>query len=360
MEDLAALSILSEQYPTRQSLYTEIINLRAILNLPRGTEHFLSDIHGEYETFCHILNNGSGVLREKTKRLLGSEMSQAELNDLLTLIYYPLEKLARLAAAGIVNNPWYATTIDRLIRLSRSLSSKYTRSKVRKAMPPDYAYVLDELLHAQPDEDDNQLFYHRKILEAMIDLGSGDEFIIALCGLVKRLAVDKLHIVGDVFDRGSHAERVMELLMRHPAVDFEWGNHDLLWMGAACGNETCVAAAVRNCVRYGNLSILESGYGVSLRPLTLFAQETYPDLPLSDALTHAITVLQFKLEGQLIARNPDFGLEARRLLHRIAHNERTITLEGRVCNVRSLPLPTVNPNDPYRLTDEEQRVMQTL
>lgn len=360
MDELATLAVLADAFPTRQSLYTEIINLRAILNLPRGTEHFISDIHGEYETFCHILNNCSGVIREKAERLLGGEMTCAELNALLTLIYYPEEKLARLRADGRTTDDWYAATIGRLIRLSRDLSSKYTRSKVRKAMPPDYAYVLDELLHAQPDEDDNQLVYHQKILETMVSLGSGDEFIIALCGLIKRLAVDRLHIIGDVFDRGPHAERVLDLLMRHHAVDFEWGNHDILWMGAACGNETCIAAAVRNCLSYDNLSILESGYGVSLRTLTLFAQETYPSLPLRDALCHAITVILFKLEGQLIDRNPDFHMEHRKLLHLLAHGETTLHVGGHKWAVRSLPLPTVSPDEPYRLTEGEANVMRAL
>ncbi len=360
MDELATLAVLADVFPNRQSLYTEIINLRAILNLPRGTEHFISDIHGEYETFCHILNNCSGVIREKAERLLCNEMTRAELNTLLTLIYYPEEKLARLRADGQTTDDWYTATIGRLVRLSRDLSSKYTRSKVRKAMPPDYAYVLDELLHAQPDEDDNQLVYHRKILETMVSLGCGDEFIIALCGLIKRLAVDRLHIIGDVFDRGPHAERVLDLLMHHHAVDFEWGNHDILWMGAACGNETCIAAAVRNCLSYDNLSILESGYGISLRTLTLFAQETYPTLPLRDALCHAITVIMFKLEGQLIARNPDFHMERRRLLHLLAHGETTVNIDGHEWSVRPLPLPTVSPDEPYRLTEGEANVMHAI
>ncbi|MDD3212048.1 MAG: fructose-1,6-bisphosphatase [Eubacteriales bacterium] len=360
MDELAAFSLLSDVYPTQQSLYTEIINLRAILNLPRGTEHFISDIHGEYETFCHILNNCSGVIREKAERLFGTKISRDELNELLTLIYYPNEKLSRLHAEGKTTDAWYATTIGYLVRISRDLSSKYTRSKVRKAMPPDYAYVLDELLHAQPDEDDNQFVYHQKILETMISLGTGDEFIVAQCGLIKRLAVDKLHIIGDVYDRGPHAERIMDLLMKHHAVDFEWGNHDVLWMGAARGSEVCVAAAVRNCLQYDNLSILESGYGISLRPLVLFAQETYPMLPLRDALLHAVTVMMFKLEGELIARNPDFHMDGRRLLHRIAQGERTLRLEGEDWPVIEHPLPTVRPDAPYLLTENERRVMHTL
>lgn len=250
--------------------------------------------------------------------------------------------------------------ISRLISLSRMLSSKYTRSKVRKAMPSDYAYILDELLHAQPDEDDNQYVYHQKILETMIGLGSGDEFIVALCTLIKRLAVDKLHILGDIYDRGPHAEKVMELLMKHHSVDFEWGNHDILWMGAACGSEACIAAAVRNCLTYGNLTFLESGYGISLRTLTLFAQETYPMLPLDEAMLHAITVMMFKLEEQIIRRNPDYHMDDRLLLHCVAQGETVLRLEGVDRAVSRLPLPTVDGQDAYRLSDAEAKVIREL
>ncbi len=360
MEDTAMFSILTELFPTRQSLYTEIINLRAILNLPRGTEHFISDVHGEYETFCHILNNCSGIIREKMELLFGSAIPPEEINELLTLIYYPTEKLARFQVLNALNDDWYTNTINKLICLSRNLSSKYTRSKVRKAMPRDYAYVLDELLHAQPDEDNNQYVYHQKILETMINLGSGDEFIIALSELIKRLAVDKLHIVGDIFDRGPHAEKIMDLLMCYHDVDFEWGNHDILWMGAACGNDACIAAAVRNCLTYDNLSILESGYGISLRSLTLFAQETYPQMTLRDAILHTITIIMFKLEGQLIKRNPDFHMDNRRLLHRLIHNAKTIQINGAEWDVMQIPLPTVNIEDPYRLSEGELIVVNGL
>lgn len=360
LNETAAMKILSEAFPTQQSLYTEIINLRAILNLPCGTEHFISDVHGEYETFCHILNNCSGVIREKAEQLFHAELPLEALNDLLTLVYYPAEKLTRLHISPKQLYEWYTGTINRLIRLSRMLSSKYTRSKVRKAMPPDYAYILDELLHAQPDEDDNQHVYHQKILETMIGLGSGDEFIIALCRLVKRLAVDKLHILGDIYDRGPHAEKVMDLLMKHHLVDFEWGNHDILWMGAACGSEACIATAVRNCLTYGNLSFLESGYGISLRTLTLFAQETYPAMALDEAVVHAITVMMFKLEGQIIRRHPDYHMDDRLLLHRVAQGETVLCLEGEDRAVRQLPLPTVDGQDAYSLSDAEAMVIKEL
>lgn len=296
------LSCISEQFPTVQSLYTEIINLKAILNLPKGTEHFMSDIHGEYDAFLHILNNCSGVVREKALLLFSSTYSAAAISDLLTLIYYPKEKLKLLGAAGRLTKGWYNGTLHDLIELSRLLSSKYTRSKVRKAMPSAYAYILDELLHALPDEDDNQLVYHQKIIDALIDIGSGDEFIVALCSLIKRLAVDRLHIVGDIYDRGPHADGIMDLLVDHHAVDIEWGNHDILWMGSAAGNPVCMAAVVRGCLQYDNMELLETGYGISLRSLALFASQNYPGLTEAQAALQAVTVILFKLEGQLIAR----------------------------------------------------------
>lgn len=347
------LSLLAEQYPTVQALCTEIINLRAILNLPKGTEHFISDLHGEYEAFSHILNNCSGVVREKAEAILGQEIDRAEMNDLLTLIYYPEEKLRRLRSQGKTTDDWYTRRVQQLIRLNRHLSSKYTRSKVRKAMPPAYAYILDELLHAQPDEDNNQWSYHRKILDTLIEIGGGEEFIISLCALTKRLAVDRLHIVGDIFDRGPRADSILELLMAHHAVDVVWGNHDVLWMGAACGNDACIAAVVRGCLAYGNMEILEKGYGISLRPLSLFAQQHYAMLPLDGAQTHAMAVLLFKLEGQLAERHPEYDMAGRRLLHRIGGQPATLALRGEVYPVRPLPLPTRQPENAYALTAEE-------
>jgi fructose-1,6-bisphosphatase-3 len=357
-ERLEYLTLLSEQYPTVQALCTEIINLRAIVNLPKGTEHFISDLHGEYEAFCHILNNGSGVLREKAEALLGGELDAQEMNELLTLIYYPEAKIAQLSERGAISGAWYARRVGQLIRLCRLLSSKYTRSKVRKAMQPAYAYILDELLHAQPDEDDNQLFYHQKILDTLIGIGGGDEFIGSLCALAKRLAVDRLHIVGDIFDRGPRADSILDLLAAHHAVDVQWGNHDVIWMGAACGNETCIAAVVRACLLYGNMEILEKGYGISLRPLSLFAQRVYAMLPLEAAQTHAAAVLMFKLEGQLIRRRPEYGMEARLLLEKVAGGQETVLLDGAPYTVKPLPLPTVNPADPYALTEDEQALMR--
>ena len=354
------LACISEQFPTVQSLYTEIINLKAILNLPKGTEHFMSDIHGEYEAFLHILNNCSGIIREKALLLFSDTHSPTDISDLLTLIYYPEEKLKLLNAAGRLTKSWYNATLRDLINLSRLLSSKYTRSKVRKATPAAYAYILDELLHALPDEDDNQLVYHQKIIDTLIDIGSGNEFIVALCGLIKRLAVDRLHIVGDIYDRGPHADGIMDLLLNHHAVDIEWGNHDILWMGAASGNRVCMAAVVRGCLQYDNMELLETGYGISLRSLALFASQTYPGLAQAQAALQAVTVLLFKLEGQLIARHPEYGMESRRLLHRLTENGGSITLNGHTYPLRAVTLPTVDPVDPYRLTAAEEVVVCDL
>ena len=359
-ERLEYLSLLAEQYPTVQALCTEIINLRAIVNLPKGTEHFISDLHGEYEAFSHILNNASGVIREKAQALFGAETDAQEMNELLTLIYYPEAKLRRLREQGAISGAWYALRVGQLIRLNRLLSSKYTRSKVRKAMQPAYAYIMDELLHAQPDEDDNQLVYHQKILDTLIGIGGGDEFILSLCALAKRLAVDRLHIVGDIFDRGPRADSILDLLLAHHAVDVQWGNHDVLWMGAACGSDVCIAAVVRACLQYGNMEILENGYGISLRALSLFAQRAYPMLPLDKAQAHAMAVMMFKLEGQLVRRRPAYGMRGRLLLEKVACGQTNVWHMGAQRAVRPLPLPTVVAADPYALHADEQALLDAF
>ncbi len=354
------LSLLAEQYPTEQTVLTEIINLCAILNLPRGTEHFISDVHGEYEAFCHILNNCSGVIREKAEALFLKDIGPEAINDFLTLIYYPEEKLELLQQNGQLTDDWYRQMLNRLILLNRVLSSKYTRSKVRKALPSAYAYVLDELLHAQDDEDNSQQRYHQQIIDTLLRLEGGDEFVLALCSLAKRLAVDRLHIVGDLFDRGPRADSILDLLMAHHCVDFEWGNHDILWMGAGCGNEACIAAVIRNCLAHGNTTILESGYGVSRRPLMAFAQSAYAGLPLSEALTLAITVIMFKLEGQLIDRHPEYRMEARKKLHLLVGSPSAIELDGVLSDVKPMPLTTLMPDSPYALPPAERALMDEL
>lgn len=353
------MRLLAEKYPTLSSLEREIINLSAIMNLPKGTEHFMSDIHGEYEAFCHILNNCSGVIREKAERVFRGRLSDKEQGELCTLIYYPKEKLSLLDKENAVNHEWYRTTLEQMLELARDLSSKYTRSKVRKAMPKDFAYIIDELMHAQPDEDDNQVRYHNQILETILRIDA-DGFVIALAELIKRLAVDRLHIVGDIFDRGDAADKIIELLIQHPCVDIEWGNHDILWMGAACGSDACIANVVRNCIKYRTMATLENGYGVSLRKLTLFAEKVYPDLSPMDAALKAITVIQFKLEGQVILRNPDYNMNDRLILHTIDHENGTFLSEGERYAIKDTFFPTLDKEEPYRLTAEEKKIVTDL
>ena len=357
--DQKYFELLSEKYPSVRSLTREIINLTAILNLPKGTEHFMSDIHGEYEAFCHILNNCSGVIREKVEALYSGTLTHDQIKELCTLIYYPAEKLSLIKRGGGTDTEWYRTTLEQMIEIARVLSSKYTRSKVRKAMPPDYAYIIDELLHAQRDEDDNQVRYHNNILDTIINI-NGDDFIISLAGLIKRLAVDRLHIVGDIFDRGKSAEKIIDLLSDHHSLDIEWGNHDILWMGAACGSEACIANVVRNSIKYNTLNTLESGYGISLRSLILFASKTYPGQSPMKAALKAVSVIQFKLEGQIIKRNPDYKMENRLLLHTIDTEKGTVVSEGTEYKLGDAFFPTLDKDDPYRLTGEEAEVVNDL
>lgn len=357
--DQKYFELLSEKYPSVRSLTREIINLTAILNLPKGTEHFMSDIHGEYEAFCHILNNCSGVIREKVEALYSDTLTHAQIKELCTLIYYPAEKLSLIKRGGGTDTEWYRTTLEQMIEIARVLSSKYTRSKVRKAMPPDYAYIIDELLHAQRDEDDNQVRYHNNILDTIINI-NGDDFIISLAGLIKRLAVDRLHIVGDIFDRGKSAEKIIDLLSDHHSLDIEWGNHDILWMGAACGSEACIANVVRNSIKYNTLNTLESGYGISLRALILLASKTYPGQSPMKAALKAISVIQFKLEGQIIKRNPEYKMENRLLLHTIDSEKGTVISEGTEYKLGDAFFPTLEKDDPYKLTGEEAEVVNDL
>lgn len=359
-ERLKYLSLLAERYASRQALRAEIINLSASLSLPKGTEHFMSDIHGEYEAFCHIMNNCSGVVREKVTLWLGDDLSGREVSELCTLIYYPREKLKQLHQQGATTPEWYRKQLGRLVYLARMLSSKYTRLRVRQAMPEAYAYILDELLHAQSDEDTNQHHYHENITDTLIDVGSGDGFIMALATVIKHLAVDRLHVVGDIFDRGPRADSVLDILMQHHSIDIEWGNHDILWMGAASGSQVCIAAVVRNCLSYNNMAILENGYGIPLRPLALFAEKLYPDLTPEQAALEAITIMMFKLEGQAIRRNPSFGMDDRLLLDKMDRESQTVLIDGKAWPLRSRSLPTVSGEDAYALTAEEKQVIDGL
>ncbi len=354
------LQLLSEKYPSSQSVCREIINLNAILNLPKGTEHFMSDLHGEYEAFCHILNNCSGVIREKVDRLFGDTLSDEECQEICTLVYYPREKLELIKKKGHNLDEWYRMTLNQLIEIAKLLSSKYTRSKVRKAMPEEFAYIIDELLHVQKDEDNNQVRYHEEILETIIKIENADEFILALSGLIKRLAVDHLHIVGDIFDRGPCADRILDMLMSYHSLDIEWGNHDIMWMGAVAGSEACIANVVRVNIKYRSEKILESGYGISLRKLALFGEKVYQNQEPMDAALKAVSVILLKLEGQIIARHPEYEMDDRRLLHRMDLENCCVETGGKVYALRDNDFPTVDMEHPYELSKEEKEIMDEL
>ena len=380
-EELRYLKLLAQKYPTVQAASTEIINLQAILNLPKGTEHFISDIHGEYEAFLHILNSCSGVIKEKIDVVFASSISKAERDQLATLIYYPQEKLELVAQQEVDLDEWYRITLHRLIEVCRLVSSKYTRSKVRKALPKDYAYIIDELLHTRYDEADKKEYFEN-IITTILSIGRAPSFITALCQVIKRLAVDHMHIVGDLFDRGPRADIILDSLMDYHSVDIQWGNHDILWMGAASGSRTLVATVLSNSIHYNNLEVIETGYGISLRPLSIFANEVYQncdthrfavkltgedkehisqkDQLLSARMHKAITVILFKLEGQKILRHPEYGMEDRLLLDKIDYANRCITIGGVTYPLEDCDFPTVDPADPYTLTEEENQVIDQL
>lgn len=380
-ENLHYLKMLAKQYPTVQAAGTEIINLQAILNLPKGTEHFISDVHGEHEAFRHILNSASGVVREKLDALFGTSVPKGELDQLATLIYYPREKLEEISRETPDMKEWYRITLHRLIEVCRLVSSKYTRSKVRKAMPPEYAYIIDELIHTHA-EDAGKRDYYENIISTIIDIDRAPNFLVRMCELIKRLAVDQLHLVGDIFDRGPGADIIMDALMDHHNVDIQWGNHDILWMGAASGSRTLVATVLANSLRYNNLEVIETGYGISLRPLAVFANEVYRDCDVSrfavkltkeDAAHYtekdkllaarmhkAITMILFKLEGQKILRNPGFGMEDRLLLDKVDYEHKSIELNGKRYPMEDTDFPTVDRGDPYALTPEEAELIQQL
>lgn len=361
-QSMKYLSLLSQQFPTQQAAFTEIINLQAILNLPKGTEHFMSDLHGEYEAFMHILNNCSGVVREHVDETFGDELTEAEKADLCTLIYYPHEKLALVRAAHQDSPTWTKQTLNLLIAVTRRLSSRYTRSKVRKAIPHDFAYIIDELLHTHPDENNYRVRYHERILDSILETGSTEDFIAALAELIKVLAVDHIHLVGDIYDRGGGAAKIVDRLIacKHQRTDIQWGNHDLLWMGAAAGEEACVVSVLRNNLRYGNYEILENDYGISLRGLVAFADRTYRAGERITPLIKAINVLLFKLEGQIILRHPEFDMEERLLLGRIDKEAGTVVIDGETWPLVTRDFPTLDPEHPYELTPEERRIVDKL
>jgi fructose-1,6-bisphosphatase-3 len=359
-ENTKYLKLLKQNYSSSQAVIREIVNLTAITNLPKGTEFFLSDIHGEYEAFLHIMNNCSGVIKEKVDLIFKDTLSEFDRQELCTLIYYPREKMTLLGETNRIDGNWYAMTLNHLIMVAKLLSSKYTRSKVRKALPEDYAYIIDELLHAQEDEDANQIRYHKQILQTIIELEDADEFIIALSQLIKRLAVDHLHIVGDIFDRGGSADKILDLLYDYHSLDIEWGNHDILWMGAACGNDACICSVIRNNLKYDNVEILENAYGISLRQLILFGMKTYGIEDGIKAALAAVTVILFKLEGRLIKAHPEYEMSDRLLLGQMDDTKNKVMIEGEWFTMNTNAFPTVDLENPYELTEEETEILRKL
>lgn len=380
-EKLRYLRMLSRQYPTIQAASTEIINLSAIMSLPKGTEHFISDVHGEHEAFLHILNSCSGVVREKLDLLFSNNVPRADLNQLATLIYYPREKLEQIQLQVEDLNEWYRITLHRLTEVSRLVSAKYSRSKVRKAMPKEYAYIIEELLYSSLNETGKH-DYFENIINTIISIDQAPSFIEAICSFIKRMAVDHLHLVGDIFDRGPRADIIMDSLLQYHSVDIQWGNHDILWMGAASGSRTLVATVLSNSIHYNNLEVVETGYGISLRPLSVFANEVYKncdvsrfavkltgldadhytekDKLLSARMHKAITVILFKLEGQKILRHPEYGMQDRLLLDKIDYEKKSINIGGKDYHLEDTDFPTVDPADPYALTQEESEVIDRL
>lgn len=373
------LKLLSKQYTNEEQVSEEIINLQAILNLPKGTELFLSDIHGEYGSFSHILNNGSGIIKNKIEDIFSNQITERERSALATLIYYPEEKLALVKKEVRDINEWYSITLYRLIEVAREVSSKYTRSKVRKAMPKGFDYIIDELLHLQGCGPDKETYY-KQIIKSIVELERADEFIVAISDLIKRMAIDHLHVLGDIFDRGPDAKLVMDTLMKFHSLDIQLGNHDILWMGAACGNKACIANVIRICSRYDNISTLEDGYGINIRPLATFALKTYTNdgckrfMPkifdynkyirsdeISIAKLHkAISVIQFKLEGQIIKEHPEYEMDGRLLLDKIDYKNKTVKIGDKSYPLNDINFPTINPNRPYELTKEENEIINRL
>lgn len=371
------LERLSDLYPTIAAASTEIINLQSILNLPKGTEHFLTDVHGEYEAFSHVLKNGSGSVRRKIDDVFGNTMSIRDKRSLATLIYYPKQRMDMIKKTETNMDDWYRVHLYLLIEVSKRAASKYTRSKVRKALPKDFAYVIEELITEKAEVSDKESYYN-EIISTIIRIGRAEDFIVAISELIQRLVVDHLHIVGDIYDRGPGPHIIMDKLMTYHSLDIQWGNHDVLWMGAAAGQRGCITNAIRICARYGNLDILEEGYGINLLPLATFALKVYkddpctcfklkvPDRPNSEEMQmnlrihKAISILQFKVEGQIISRQKSFHLEDRALLDKIDYEKGTIVLGGKEYQLLDTNFPTVDPKDPYALTEEEEEIMERL
>ena len=380
-ENMRYLELLAKDFPNVSAVTSEIINLEAILHLPKSTEHFMADIHGEYEAFQHVLRNASGNIKRKVYEIFHDQLNEGELRELCTLIYYPEQKLELLRRSGRNMSDFYQSTLHRLIAVCRNVSSKYTRSKVRKSLPREFAYIIEELLHESSDRHNKQAYYNI-IIQTIIGTKRADAFVIQLCYLIQRLAVDQLHILGDIFDRGPGAHLIMDLLSNYHNLDIEWGNHDILWMGAAAGNPACVASVIRLSLRYANTKTLEEGYGINMVPLATFAMETYADDPcelfkpfieftgegsprektqrLIAQMHKAIAVIQFKLEGQLYQSRPDWKMAHRSLLQQVDFVRGTIMYEGDEHTMLDTNFPTIDPTDPLRLSEEEQEIINSL
>lgn len=374
------LTLLSEQYPTIASACSEIIKLESKQHLPKPTEHFLSDIHGEYESFLHILKNASGVIKDKISQAYSKTMSEADRRTLATLIYYPEQKLEKLKKAMPDMDEFYKITLYRLIEICRIVASKYTRSEVRNALPDNYGDIIDELIHLDCVKDDNKELYYQSTIDSIIRLKQADDVIVAMSALIQRLAIGRLHIIGDIFDRGPRADIILDKLMNYHNVDIQWGNHDILWMGAAAGSLACIANTITTSTKYCNFDCIEDGYGINMRPLTVFALETYADDPCEcfipknpngvNVSSHdvnywakmhkAIAIIQFKLEGQIIASHPEFVMENHLLLDKIDFENGTVLIDGIVYPMRDTNFPTIDPNNPYKLTSQEQELIEQL
>lgn len=379
-KDMRYLQLLANAFPTIADASTEIINLQAILNLPKGTEHFLADIHGEHEAFQHVLKNASGNIRRKVSELFGDTLQEEEMRELCTLIYYPEQKIELVKNNENDICSWYHTTIHQLVAICREVSSKYTRSKVRKSLPKEFSYIIQELLHERT-EDANKAAYVNVIIDTIISTGRAGNFISAICNVIQRLAIDQLHILGDIYDRGTGAHKIMDLMADYHNWDIQWGNHDILWMGASAGNNACICNVIRISLRYANLSTLEDGYGINLLPLATFAMETYADDPCEEfqpslsggtknidektkkliAQMHkAITVIQFKEEARLYKRYPEWNMTDRCMLQFVNYEKGTVTVNDKEYQLKSNHFPTIDPRNPNELTEEEQKLMKQL
>lgn len=372
------LEQLSEMYPTIVKASSEIINLQSILNLPKGTEHFLSDIHGEYEAFSHVLKNGSGAVRKKIDDVFGDQLEESAKASLATLIYYPKEKMELVKKETDNMERWYKETLYHLIEVCKTVSSKYTRSKVRKALPEDYAYMIEELI-TEKKEVLNKEAYYQTIIDTVIEIGQSEEFIVVLSELIQELVVDHLHVLGDIYDRGAGPHLIMDKLSKYHSVDIQWGNHDIVWMGAAAGQLACIATAIRNSIRYGNLDLIEEGYGINMLPLATFAMKEYADdscrlfgfkvqpsgtnneeNDLTRKMHKAIAIIRFKLEGQMMKKWPEYGLENRVMLEKIDYEKGTICIDGKIFKMKDMNLPTVDPKHPLALSEGEMEVMMRM